>query len=605
MFQAQARRKPIKFNPQSYGVPICGSLHCGDRILAIDHIILDSCTVEEAMRLLQRSSEIVKLRVRKAGAPEQNSEDAVKTLIYSIELSRKGGPLGITIASSGERNEAVLISHLTPGGLAERTGALRVGDHILAVNNESVEGMKAADVMYLLQKSTDYVTIKILRNFDSFPAPGLWQSSPQTDKTRLHHSAAMSDCYSEISDKLGTPVQSTDSAVESLDDSAGNIAKFSNVTHYVFDEQLANTSLNYGSYNSDQALWGNDLSRINECAPRKRCNCHRNAEFEQDSWVKILEALETVGEAEMLQKLEECTVGSVSAVYGHGSPLIASHHEAAIAQRIDLRLPLANSVGRQSHRFSSSAGSALVRGSLSPSVKPNFSEIKAQKTRYSSTDIMDSSSLSNDSQTSASLGDIPYQIAPPKPPRFGALGSQALLVLSEPLNGNISECLSQCSTNELQRDPRTNSFGFSVSDGVGSNPGVFINAILPGGAADLCGQILPYDKILQARYFNSHALYLLLLSKQFLLAYADSAPDFIFPLDISLAFGVALYLVIFDINKVNGTSLQYLDCDLALPLMNVAEIEMLLYREPVSSNACDDEADCRSSVNLSLHDSAV
>lgn len=45
------------------------------------------------------------------------------------------------------------------------------------------------------------------------------------------------------------------------------------------------------------------------------------------------------------------------------------------------------------------------------------------------------------------------------------------------------------------------SFGFSVSDGAGENPGVFINAILPGGPADRCGMVKPLDKILQVQFW--------------------------------------------------------------------------------------------------------
>ncbi|VDM97364.1 unnamed protein product [Onchocerca ochengi] len=95
----------------------------------------------------------------------------------------------------------------------------------------------------------------------------------------------------------------------------------------------------------------------------------------------------------------------------------------------------------------------------------------------------------------------------------------------------------------------------NVSDGVGDNAGVFINEILPGGPADRCGQILPYDKILQ----------------------------------------------------INDTSLQYLDCDLALPLLQVDEIEMVLYRETDSSRNIveDDEESLHGSINLSLRYSAV
>uniref|UniRef100_A0A914RV02 PDZ domain-containing protein n=1 Tax=Parascaris equorum TaxID=6256 RepID=A0A914RV02_PAREQ len=98
----------------------------------------------------------------------------------------------------------------------------------------------------------------------------------------------------------------------------------------------------------------------------------------------------------------------------------------------------------------------------------------------------------------------------------------------------------------LQKDPATGSFGFSVSDGTGDNPGVFINAILP-----------------------------------------ENAMEFTYP--------------------VNDTSLQYLDCDLAVPLLTADRIELILYRDPAlkSIQEEDESFSCISSVNLSLRDSAV
>lgn len=99
----------------------CGSIQPGDRLIAIDNIPLDTCTVEEAMRLLQRSVDIVKLRVKKGAAFGGDEVDsAPQTVIYSVELNRRRQPLGITIASTGERGDPVYISQLAPGGLAER-----------------------------------------------------------------------------------------------------------------------------------------------------------------------------------------------------------------------------------------------------------------------------------------------------------------------------------------------------------------------------------------------------------------------------------------------------------------------------------------------------
>uniref|UniRef100_A0A914UK45 PDZ domain-containing protein n=2 Tax=Plectus sambesii TaxID=2011161 RepID=A0A914UK45_9BILA len=155
----------------------CGSIQPGDRLIAIDNIPLDSCTVEEAMRLLQRSADIVKLRVKKGAAFGGDEVDsAPQTVIYSVELNRRRQPLGITIASTGERGDPVYISQLAPGGLAERTGALHVNDQILAINGESIAGKKVAEAMQLLQNASDIVSLKMARTIDApftspYPAP--------------------------------------------------------------------------------------------------------------------------------------------------------------------------------------------------------------------------------------------------------------------------------------------------------------------------------------------------------------------------------------------------------------------------------------------------
>jgi len=48
---------------------------------------------------------------------EQESSGAI---IYTVELKRYGGPLGITISGTEEPFDPIIISSLTKGGLAER-----------------------------------------------------------------------------------------------------------------------------------------------------------------------------------------------------------------------------------------------------------------------------------------------------------------------------------------------------------------------------------------------------------------------------------------------------------------------------------------------------
>ncbi len=56
-------------------------------------------------------------------ADEQESSGAI---IYTVELKRYGGPLGITISGTEEPFDPIIISSLTKGGLAERYGSVQI-----------------------------------------------------------------------------------------------------------------------------------------------------------------------------------------------------------------------------------------------------------------------------------------------------------------------------------------------------------------------------------------------------------------------------------------------------------------------------------------------
>lgn len=43
-----------------------------------------------------------------------------KTVVYTVEMEKNGGPLGITISGSDDIFEPMFVSGLTEGGLAER-----------------------------------------------------------------------------------------------------------------------------------------------------------------------------------------------------------------------------------------------------------------------------------------------------------------------------------------------------------------------------------------------------------------------------------------------------------------------------------------------------
>ncbi|XP_050413050.1 glutamate receptor-interacting protein 1 isoform X2 [Patella vulgata] len=184
-----------------------GSVQPGDHLLAINDIRTEHCSVEDAAHLLQMSEDIIKLKIKREDP--YTVEGSADSVTYTVELQRFGGPLGITISGTEDPMDTIYISHLIEGGLAERTGAIRVKDHLLAINGKSTKYKRLSEAIEMLQNAGDVVTLKISRKM--------------TDKK--NHSRNHGGNKSDLSKP---PTPSMDSALESWDSSgpemgSGNI----------------------------------------------------------------------------------------------------------------------------------------------------------------------------------------------------------------------------------------------------------------------------------------------------------------------------------------------------------------------------------------------
>uniref|UniRef100_A0A8C2L2U7 Glutamate receptor interacting protein 2a n=1 Tax=Cyprinus carpio TaxID=7962 RepID=A0A8C2L2U7_CYPCA len=193
-----------------------GTLEPGDRLLAIDNIRLDNCGMEEAMMVLQQAEGMVKLRIQK---DEDNLDELESSgsVIFTVELKRHGGPLGITISGTEEPFNPILISSLTRNGLAHRTGALHIGDRVLAINNMSLKGKPLSEAIHLLQTAGDTVTLKIKKRSERKGSPSR-TASCVSDMEDDRSDSLRRGKYSELH-RLITP-PSLDSAMDSWDSSA-------------------------------------------------------------------------------------------------------------------------------------------------------------------------------------------------------------------------------------------------------------------------------------------------------------------------------------------------------------------------------------------------
>ncbi|XP_035468047.1 glutamate receptor-interacting protein 1 isoform X10 [Scophthalmus maximus] len=441
-----------------------GTLELGDKLLAIDNVRVENCSMEEAVQILQQCEELVKLKIRK---DEDNSDEqeVSGTIIYTVELQRYGGPLGITISGTEEPFDPIIISSLTKGGLAERTGAIHVGDRILAINSSSLKGKPLSEAISLLQQAGETVTLKIKKQGElSSPKScvigpglssgvGLGPEDQDGEEEPIVMVAPPSRAFSTL--------PSVDSAVESwdgsnMDGSFTTPAPPFQTSPYSFHEwrnaKTANSQSSSSARQRANPLSDLGLSDDDWDRPPLGGACHlpsglitdsrfsvghdgTEPDQEENFWSQALEDLETCGQSGILRELE-ATIMS-------GSTLSLNHDPT----------PLRSTLGRQA--------SFQERSSSRPQVTPR------------------SNTLPSDPQRRAF----------------------AMRKMRQEVNEILNQNPVELHKLNLEKTSDLEDFGFSVSDGL-LDRGVYVNNIRLGGPAER-GGLRAYDRILQINHVRT------------------------------------------------------------------------------------------------------
>ncbi|EOA96223.1 Glutamate receptor-interacting protein 1, partial [Anas platyrhynchos] len=443
-----------------------GTLELGDKLLAIDNIRLDNCSMEDAVQILQHCEDLVKLKIRKDedNSDEQESSGAI---IYTVELKRYGGPLGITISGTEEPFDPIIISSLTKGGLAERTGAIHIGDRILAINSSSLKGKPLSEAIHLLQMAGETVTLKIKKQTDA--------TSPKKFSVPVGHINELSDAEDEtsaaqksgkLSDIYSTTVPSVDSAVESWDGSG-------------IDTSFGSQGPSYqaSGYNFNAYEWRSPKQRGSLSPPSRPRNhpfhdpvlsdeewdrptassfagTHDNTEADQEEnfWSQALEDLETCGQSGILRELEDKADRRLSlrnmtllATIMSGSTMSLNHENPQPRSQL----------GRQASFQERST------------VRPHYSQTTRSNTLPSD--------VGRKSMVMRKFKQEMKEIMSPTPVELHKV--------------------------TLYKDTDGEDFGFSVSDGL-LEKGVYVKNIRPAGPGDL-GGLKPYDRLLQVNHVRT------------------------------------------------------------------------------------------------------
>ncbi|XP_063303127.1 glutamate receptor-interacting protein 1 isoform X10 [Pelobates fuscus] len=426
-----------------------GTLELGDKLLAIDNIRLDNCSMEDAVQILQQCEDLVKLKIRK---DEDNSDEQESTgaIIYTVELKRYGGPLGITISGTEEPFDPIIISSLTKGGLAERTGAIHIGDRILAINSNSLKGKPLSEAIHLLQMAGETVTLKIKKQTDATSPKPFASSSRISEMCDADDETPVTQKSSNLSDIYSTTVPSVDSAVESWDGSAVDAA---------FGSQGPNFQASGFSFNAYE--WRNPKQGSLSPLSRSSRNHYQDTglsddewdrptasgypgepeepehDQEENFWSQALEDLETCGQSGILRELE-ATIMS-------GSTLSLNHENSQPRGQL----------GRQA----------------------SFQEKSSLRQHYSQN--ARSNTLPSDSGRK----------------------SVAMRKIKQEFKEIMSPTPVELHKVSLFKDSDREDFGFSVADGL-LEKGVYVKNIRPNGPGDVAG-LKPYDRLLQVNHVRT------------------------------------------------------------------------------------------------------
>ncbi|XP_009461488.1 PREDICTED: glutamate receptor-interacting protein 1 [Nipponia nippon] len=494
-----------------------GTLELGDKLLAIDNIRLDNCSMEDAVQILQHCEDLVKLKIRKDedNSDEQESSGAI---IYTVELKRYGGPLGITISGTEEPFDPIIISSLTKGGLAERTGAIHIGDRILAINSSSLKGKPLSEAIHLLQMAGETVTLKIKKQTDA--------TSPKKFSVPVGHLSELSDAEDEtsaaqksgkLSDIYSTTVPSVDSAVESWDGS-GIDTSFGNQGH----------SYQASGYNFNAYEWRSPKQTSLSPPSKPRNHPFHDTGLSDDEWDRPTAS--STASKNMWQQKETETLGENQENHLKQTSVERSGGESIRSMKKESKMWKVASGGQrkgggqlEEWNTSSFAG---THDNTEADQEENFwsQALEDLETcgqsgilRELEATIMSGSTMSlnhENPQPRSQLGrQASFQERSTVRPHYSQATrsntlpsdagrkSMVLRKIKQEMKEIMSPTPVELHKVTLYKDSDGEDFGFSVSDGL-LEKGVYVKNIRPAGPGDL-GGLKPYDRLLQVNHVRT------------------------------------------------------------------------------------------------------
>ena len=131
-----------------------GTVKIGDRLIAAGNTRLDSATLDEAQNIIKSATQFT---FQYSVSIVDQVQNATGPLL--IEVAKPpGSSLGVTLSVTViNHRHVIVISELKAASIADRCGALHVGDQVLRIDGHQVEQLSLDDASRLLSSPSDQV----------------------------------------------------------------------------------------------------------------------------------------------------------------------------------------------------------------------------------------------------------------------------------------------------------------------------------------------------------------------------------------------------------------------------------------------------------------
>ena len=131
----------------------------GDRLVAAGNNRLDSCTLDEALAIIDREEVFTFQYSAQIVDQVQNAKGPLSIEVAKPPGSNLGVNLSVTVIN---HRHVICISEIVAASIADRCGALHVGDQVIRIDGHHVEQLTLDDATRLLSSPSDQIKLEIL-----------------------------------------------------------------------------------------------------------------------------------------------------------------------------------------------------------------------------------------------------------------------------------------------------------------------------------------------------------------------------------------------------------------------------------------------------------